>query len=117
MPPRRNWVGTFTGFFLNRKQFAIVLFLFLLAGGLAALTGLRREGFPQVPIKVIVVSTIYRGAAAAEVEQSVTNPIESAVKDLKEIKSTSSTSDDSHSSVVITLDETANLDASLQDIT
>ncbi len=117
MPQRLTWVSQFTGFFLKRKQISFVLFLFLLTGGVTALTGLRREGFPQVPVKVVVINTAYRGAASSEVEQSVTNPIESAIKDLKEVKSTSSTSAESHSVVVVTLDEKANVDTSLQDIT
>jgi HAE1 family hydrophobic/amphiphilic exporter-1 len=117
MSPKPNWVSRFTGFFLARRKISVVLFLFLVLGGITALLGLRREGFPQVPVKVVVISTVYKGASAGEVEQSVTNPIESAIKDLKEIKSAASTSAESRSSVIITLDEKSDLDASVQDIT
>jgi HAE1 family hydrophobic/amphiphilic exporter-1 len=114
---KHNWVSRFASFFLSRKQVSIVLFLLLTTIGTGALFSLRREGFPQVPVKMVVISTVYKGAASSEVEQSVTNPIESAIKDLKEVKSTSSTSSESHSTVIVTLDEKSAVDASLQDIT
>ena len=118
MPPSRTtWVSQITLFFLNKRSLAVVLFLFLLIGGFTALSGLRREGFPKVPVKIVVISTVYKGAAASEVEQSVTNPIESAIKDVSEIKSIASNSSDSHSSVIATLNENANVDTGLQNIT
>lgn len=116
-PPRSTWVSQITLFFLNKRSVAVVLFLFLLIGGLTALSSLRREGFPKVPVKIVVISTLYKGAAAGEVEQSVTNPIESAIKDVSEIKSIASNSADSHSSVIATLNENANVDTGLQNIT
>jgi HAE1 family hydrophobic/amphiphilic exporter-1 len=117
MSPKPNWVSKFTGFFLARRKISVVLFLFLLLGGITALLGLRREGFPQVPTKIVVISTVYKGASPAEVEQSVTNPVESAIKDLGGIKSIASTSADNHSSVIATLNEKSNIDASVQQIT
>ena len=117
MPNRYNWVASITGYFLVRKRIAVVLFLFLVLGGVAALHGLRREGFPQVPVKIVVVSTVYKGAAPGEVEHSVTDPIESALKDIKAVKSVQSTSSDSHSLVIATLNEDADADAGLRDVT
>jgi HAE1 family hydrophobic/amphiphilic exporter-1 len=117
MTQRLNWVSRFMGFFLARTQISIVLLLFIIVGGTTALLGLRREGFPQVPAKVVVVSTVYKGAAPTEVEHSITDPIEASIKDLKEVKSIQSTSADSHSSVIVTLDEKSDADAGLRDIT
>lgn len=116
MTPKLNWVSRFTQFFLNRRQLVLVVGFLLLIGGIASLAGLRREGFPQVPVKIVLVTTIYRGASAAEVEQSITNPVEAAVKDLKITKSLQSRSADNVSIITITLDEKAGADAALQDI-
>ncbi|HVQ44849.1 MAG TPA: efflux RND transporter permease subunit [Candidatus Saccharimonadia bacterium] len=115
--PSTNWVSRTTAFFLHRRQIVIILLLGLVFGGLTALTSLRREGFPRVPVKIVVVSTVYKGAAAGEIEQTVTNPVEAAIKDVREVKSIASNSGESHSSVVATLNENANLDAALQNIT
>jgi HAE1 family hydrophobic/amphiphilic exporter-1 len=117
MIPRRNLVSRFTEYFLRHRQLAVVLLLFVIAGGTAALLGLRSEGFPQVPTKVVVINTVYRGAAPSEVEQTITNPLEAVIKDLKQVKDTRSTSGESVSTIVVTLDENSNIDASVQDIT
>ncbi len=113
---RANWASRLTGFFMGRRQLVIVLFILLVGGGTAALINLRREGFPQVPVKIVVVSTVYKGAAASEVETSVTTPLEAAI-DVHEVKSFASTSSESHSLITVTLNENANLDAGLQNIT
>src|SRR4249920_130434 len=110
-----NLVSRFTGFFLRHKQLSAVLLLLVVAGGIMSVMGLRREGFPQVPAKVVVVTTVYKGAASAEVEQSITNPIEAQIKDIKQVKSTSSSSGESFSTIVATLDEKANVDSSVQE--
>jgi HAE1 family hydrophobic/amphiphilic exporter-1 len=117
MSPQLNWVSRLTGYFLHRPRISIVIFILLVLVGVAALSGLRREGFPQVPVKIVVINTLYKGAVATEIEQAVTNPIEAAIQDVADIKSVNSTSRDSLSSVVVTLDESADLDANLQTIT
>jgi HAE1 family hydrophobic/amphiphilic exporter-1 len=111
-----NLVSRFTGFFLQHKQLTAVLLLLVVVGGTISALSLRREGFPQVPAKVVVITTVYRGAAPAEVEQSITNQIESSIKDIGQVKSTSSTSGESFSSVVAMLDEQADVDSSVQEI-
>lgn len=113
---RKNWVTALTNIFMTRQRIALVLFLFLILGGTTALLSLRREGFPKVPVKIVAVTTVYRGAAAGEIEQSVTNPIEGALKDVSEVKSIASTSSDNFSTVIATLNENANVDAGLQNI-
>ncbi len=117
MQQRHNWVTRFTVYFLDNKQLSWLLLLFIVGGGLLGFINIRREGFPQVPVKIIVVTTVYRGAGSAEIERSVTAPIEAAIKDVKAVKEFSSTSSDSVSSVRVTLDESANLDSATQDIT
>lgn len=112
-----SWVTKFTQFFVTNSQLSLILFLAILVGGLMALTSLRREGFPQVPVKLVVINTVYRGAGASEVERAVTVPLEALVKDVKAVKEISSSSSDSISSIRVTIDEKANLESSVQDIT
>jgi hydrophobic/amphiphilic exporter-1 (mainly G- bacteria), HAE1 family len=111
-----NWVARMTGFFLRNSQLAIMLFLLIVIAGTVSLVSLRREGFPQVPVKIAVISTSYRGAAPAEVERSVTNPIESAIKGNKNIKELSSSSASGVSFITATIEPSANLDSAIQDI-
>jgi HAE1 family hydrophobic/amphiphilic exporter-1 len=117
MATRQNWVTRFTHFFLRQRQLSLMLFVLLMLGGVFALTQTRREGFPQVPVKIVVVTTPYRGASPAEIERSVSIPLENAIKDIKSISEISSSSRPSVSVLRLTLDEKANLDAVTQDIT
>ncbi|MCL4748470.1 MAG: efflux RND transporter permease subunit, partial [Burkholderiaceae bacterium] len=53
-----------------------LLTLFLVVIGLMAALGLRREAFPAVNFDIVVVTTVYPGAAPLEVELYVTDLIE-----------------------------------------
>ncbi|TAK89165.1 efflux RND transporter permease subunit [Patescibacteria group bacterium] len=114
--PQYNWVARLTGFFLRNTQIAIVLFLVIVVSGLVSLLSLQREGFPQVPVKVAVIQTVYKGAAPAEIERSVTNPIETALKGNNNIKELSSQSRDSASVITATIEPSADLDSAIQEI-
>jgi HAE1 family hydrophobic/amphiphilic exporter-1 len=114
---KHNWITRLTLFFIDNKYITILFFLAIILGGAWSFTQIRREGFPQVPVKVVVVTTVYRGAGAAEVERSITSPVEASLKDIKSIKQINSSSSDNASTVQLTLDERSNLDATVQDIT
>lgn len=88
----------------------------IVIGGLFALANFQRQGFPQVSAKVVLVQTLYPGATAEEMERQVTGLVEAAVKDVKGLKETSSTSANSFSNVVVTLDESVTLDTAVQDV-
>ncbi len=57
-----------------------------LLGGLAAYNRMGRLEDPEFTIKEALIITPYPGASAAEVAQEVTNPIESAVQQLGQLK-------------------------------
>jgi HAE1 family hydrophobic/amphiphilic exporter-1 len=111
-----NWVARLTSFFMSNQQLSIMLFVILVLLGAISLVSLRREGFPQVPVKIAIIQTTYRGASPAEVERSVTTPIESALKGNTKIQDISSQSQDNVSFITATIDPKANLDAAIQEI-
>ena len=114
--PQYNWVARLTGFFIKNTQLSIILFLMIVVSGLVSLFSLQREGFPQVPVKVAVIQTTYRGAAPAEIERSVTNPIEAELKGNPNIKELSSESRESASIITATIEPSADLDTAIQEI-
>lgn len=111
-----DWNAKLIRFFVDNPRLVWILIAAILIGGIYSLGTLRREGFPQVRPKIVLVQTLYPGAGASEVEGQVTKQIESAVKDVKDLKSTNSTSANSVSFVTISLNESADLDKSVQDI-
>lgn len=111
-----DWNAQLVRFFLGNSRLVWLLIIGITVGGTFSLLGLRREGFPAVSPKVVLVQTIYPGASAEEVERQVTGVIEDAVKDVKGRTETSSTSANNFSNVLVRLDESVKLDTALQDV-
>ena len=70
------------------KRFRVILFICLLTliGGVMAYVQIGKLEDPSFTIKTAVISAIYPGASAYEVEQEVTTRIEDAVQAMGEIK-------------------------------
>ena len=70
------------------KRFRVVLFICLLTliGGIMAYVEIGKLEDPSFTIKTAVVSAVYPGASAYEVEQEVTSRIEDAIQAMGEIK-------------------------------
>ena len=66
-------------FFIDRPIFSTVLAIIITLAGGVALSGLPVARFPQITPPTIVVSTVFPGADAATIEQSVAAPIEQQV--------------------------------------
>jgi len=66
-------------FFIDRPIFSTVLAIVITLAGSVALFTLPVARFPQITPPTIVVSTVFPGADAATIEQSVAAPIEEQV--------------------------------------
>jgi hydrophobe/amphiphile efflux-1 (HAE1) family protein len=66
-------------FFIDRPIFSTVLAIIITLAGGVALSTLPIARFPQITPPTIVVSTVFPGADAATIEQSVAAPIEEQV--------------------------------------
>ena len=71
---------------------------------------------PSMTLDVISISTIYPGAGAVEVENSVTKKIEDAVFSVEGIDETTSTSMENYSLVTIRLKARTDLDKAIQNV-
>ena len=74
----------------------------------------KRE--PEVSAPHAIVITTYPGASPSEIESLVTNPLEEALSDIKDVEEMSSSSDESVSVIVIDFDVEADLERSLQKV-
>lgn len=88
-------------YFLKNTQLTVLLLVILIIGGLGSFLRLRVEGFPEVQIPIVLVTTVVPGAGPDTVRSSVSNPIESAVKNLPNVSQISATSQTNFSVVVI----------------
>jgi hydrophobic/amphiphilic exporter-1 (mainly G- bacteria), HAE1 family len=65
-----------SAFFIRRPIVAIVIAILTVLGGVVSLLGLPIAQFPELVPPQIVLSTVYTGADAITIEQSVATPIE-----------------------------------------
>src|SRR5690606_33666599 len=100
---------------IKRPTMVVVIFTILLALGAFSYTKLNYELIPKITRPVVSVTTIYPGASPYEVENSVTKEIEDAVSSMEGIKKITSNSMESVSSVVIELEQSMDVDISLQE--
>ena len=95
-------------FSVHQTVMVNVLFFVCLLGGWAALARIPVEFFPNINLNEVVISTVWSGASAEEVERLVTQPLEDELRGIADIDEMRSTSQANRSEIVIELDE--NLD-------
>ena len=100
---------------IKRPSLIIVLFVVLTVLGLFSYTQLSYELIPKFEAPILTATTVYPGAGPMEVEQSVTKKIEDALSGLAGVNSIRSTSRENISSVIIELEQDANIQQSLQE--
>jgi len=106
---------TLTELAIKRPSLIVVIFSALTVLGLFGYFQLNYELLPKISSPVITITTPYPGASPTEVESEVTKPIEDAVYGLDRISSVRSTSSEGVSLVIVELEQSANIDFSLQD--
>ncbi len=91
-------------FFIHRSIFGNLLSAIIIITGIFAFSTMQREAFGRVEFDIVLITTIYPGASPQEVEKLVTIPIEREIKSVEGIKKINSSSIDSRSGVVLTLE-------------
>jgi len=91
----------FAEFALRNKTTTLVLTLLMVVGGIFAYQNLGRLEDPEFTIKEALVLTPYPGASAREVEEEVSDKIETAVQQLGQLKEVESRSVRGFSTVTV----------------
>ncbi len=103
-------------FFLRKREFSLLLILALVGIGLYSLLAIPKESAPEVIVPIGIVSTVFPGASALDVEELVTNKLERQIGNVDNLDSLTSTSRDGISSIVVNFDANADIDKSIQDL-
>jgi len=107
----------FFRFIINRWLiFGLLVIVLPIVAGTFAYQSLPKEGEPEISAPVAIVATLYPGASPSEIESLVTNPIEEALSDLKDVDEMRSNSAEGVSVVVIDFQAEADLERSLQKV-
>ncbi len=86
-------------FAIRRWQLTLVLFILLAALGYSSLQTIPRAVDPHFSMPVVAVTALQPGADAAEIEQTITKPIEEVMQGLEDVKEVFSFSKDGVASI------------------
>jgi len=103
-------------FSVNRKILVNMIFLILVVLGVMRYREMPREFFPNANLNEALVTIVYPGASAREVERQITVKIEEAVAELDGLDEVLSTSQQSIAMVDLFIDEGTNLDKFMLDL-
>jgi HAE1 family hydrophobic/amphiphilic exporter-1 len=101
---------------VHRPVFALMLIAAVVVAGAAAYHHLGIDRFPNIDLPTIRVQTNYPGAASAEVESEVTQPLEDAVATVAGLDELRSISNDGVSMLMLTFRLDQNINVASQDV-
>jgi multidrug efflux pump subunit AcrB len=90
-------------FFIEQRVTTLVLTMVMIGVGMVSYQGLSRLEDPEFTIKDALVITAYPGASAAEVEAEISDPLETAVQKMGQLKRVVSKSDRGLSTLTVTI--------------
>lgn len=101
-------------FFVNKWRLTLVMLIAIIAGGLIGLTSMPLESDPEIEIPIGVVTTVFPGASPADVEELVTDKLETELNTLDDLKLLTSTSSEGISSIVVEFEASADVTESIR---
>lgn len=105
-----------TRFSLRNVTAVILIALIVVVGGLWSSTQLKRETMPDIAIPYVIVTTIYPGAAPADVHEQVSEPLETSLRGVEGIERVRTQSGESFSLVVAEFGFSQDMEAAEQDV-
>ncbi|MDR5865740.1 efflux RND transporter permease subunit [Halomonas koreensis] len=104
------------GFFVHHRVAANLVMLLMLLGGALGLSRMNIQFFPDFALDVVTVRTLWSGAAAEDVEQGITVPLEQRLRSLDGLKRMTSTSAQGVSSLTLEFREGSDPVLALDDV-
>jgi multidrug efflux pump subunit AcrB len=105
---------SFWFFFLKKREFTWLLMFSLIGLGTYCVFIIPKESSPEVIVPIGIVTTVYPGASASDVEELITDKLESNFGNLDELDTITSVSQDSASAITVQFNANADVDKSIQ---
>ncbi len=109
-------LGGFVAKYLANLRLVILITLAVVVFGIVAYNNLPRKLNPDLNIPIVIVNTVMPGAGPADVESLVTVPIEDAVRGVDGVKTVTSSSRDSVSTITLEFNSGVNADKATSDV-
>lgn len=91
-------------FFTKQHTFVNLTTIFIISLGLYSAAKIRREAFPNIDFGIITITTNFPNASASSVEQLITIPLESKLKQVEGVEQMTSYSIEGSSTITLKLD-------------
>ncbi len=104
------------GLFAQHKVAANLLMLMILLAGLASLTKLNTQFFPNFILDRITVQVEWRGASSEDIEEAISSRIEQELRTIDYVKKMTSTSSSGSSVVSLKFEEGTEMGAALDQV-
>lgn len=102
--------------FVQNRTLANLLMLSFIGVGLYALPNLKKESFPDFDASEVMITMVYRGASAEDVEQGICLRIEDAIDSVQKIKKVTSVAQEGSAAITIEIQDGADVAEALSDI-
>ncbi|MCB9061259.1 MAG: efflux RND transporter permease subunit [Halobacteriovoraceae bacterium] len=111
-------MGKLAKFFIENYKLTVVISGFLIIYGVQGLFKMNAESFPSVNMGQAIITTVYRGASAEDIETKITKPIEDEIRQVSGLKDVRSTSQSGLSTIVVRadIDNVEDVDEVMSDI-
>lgn len=96
--------------FIDNAAFTYLVIAAIAIGGLFSVITLPKEASPEVKVPIGIVTTVYPGASARDVERLITDKVEAKIASLDELDTYSSVSREGLSSITVQFEASADLD-------
>ena len=103
-------------FFAAHPTAANILMFIIVLLGFAALPSLNRETFPEIKLNQVQVSVSFPGASASEAEEAICNRLEDNTDGISFLEELSCDARDNIGIMVLTMQESGNLQQFIDDI-
>ena len=104
------------GIFAQHKVAANLLMIMMILAGVWALAKLNTQFFPNFALDRVTVRVVWTGAAAEDVEESITHPLERELRYLDGLKNLTSTSSNGIASLSLEFEEGSDIGQALDDV-
>lgn len=105
----------FYGFRVRKRRFTFLIMGLIIAAGIFSLYIIPKESSPDISFGMISINTVYQWVNPQDIDNLITDKIESAVKDIDWVKKVSSVSAVGFSNTMIELENDADITQALVD--
>lgn len=102
---------------IKRPVLAAVLSLMIILAGISGYLALPVREYPDIENPVVSIRTVYSGASPETIESTLTEPLETVLSGIRDIRTITSISSYGVSSIDIEFETTRNIDTAATDVT